>query len=82
MIKLGRKRPGEFEGPGIPEGMPPPDGFDDESLRKKAKFDGPGGEEVPDVPPATLRVLIRNSDAGGIIGKVCIIKRVCDWYSN
>ena len=24
-----------------------------------------------DKPPATLRVLVRNRDAGGIIGKVC-----------
>lgn len=67
MNTSGRKRPGEFDNPGGPEGMPPPDGLGDESFRKKAKFDNP--DEL-DAPPATLRVLIRNSDAGGIIGKV------------
>lgn len=53
--------------------MPPPGelgGAGDDSFRKKQKFDTPDGEEVLDAPPATLRVLIRNSDAGGIIGKV------------
>ena len=33
--------------------------------------EGPGpGPEMPEVPPATLRILVRNQDAGGIIGKV------------
>ncbi len=54
LLNPGRKR--EFEGDG-PAGD------------KKPRFDG-SGDEDQDVPPATLRVLIRNSDAGGIIGKV------------
>jgi hypothetical protein len=61
-----RKR--EFEGG---PGGPPMGDF------KKPRFEfqegggGGGGEETDEPsPPATLRVLIRNSDAGGIIGKV------------
>lgn len=69
LVASGRKRPGEFDGPGGPEGMPLPDGLGDDGYRKKPKFDNAGSEEL-DAPPATLRVLIRNSDAGGIIGKV------------
>lgn len=49
-----------------------PGGFGDDGFRKKQKFDEPlggGGDEL-ESPPATLRVLIRNTDAGGIIGKV------------
>ena len=51
-----RKRgPGDFGGGSGGEG----------GWRKRPRF------EEPEVPPATLRVLVRNSDAGGIIGKVC-----------
>ena len=67
MCYEGRKRQGEFpgsEGGGF--GVPGDDGF-----RKKPRFDGPPGPgESDEVPPSTLRVLIRNTDAGGIIGKV------------
>ena len=57
-------------------GMPPPFG---DRKRGPGDFGASGGEgswrkrprfEEPVVPPATLRVLIRNQDAGGIIGKV------------
>ncbi len=67
MLCTGRKR--EFEGevpPGDMGGGPGDDGF-----RKKPRFDEQGGTgDEEEVLPATLRVLIRNSDAGGIIGKV------------
>lgn len=66
-------------GPGGPYGVggPGPAGGD----RKRGPGDSGGGDgwrkrprfEEPVVPPATLRVLVRNSDAGGIIGKVRIM---------
>lgn len=71
-VVLGRKR--EFEGLG---GVPPPDDYGGPGgPGKKPRFDfqeseGTGEESLP----ATLRILIRNSDAGGIIGKVKEI-----WY--
>ena len=52
----GRKRPSD-------QGLPPgEDGF------KRRRM----GEEpdLAEIPPATLRILVRNQDAGGIIGKV------------
>ena len=39
-------------------------GGGDGGWRKRPRFEEAG------VPPATLRVLVRNQDAGGIIGKV------------
>ena len=62
-VSTGRKR--EFDSPGGP-GISPSGGFT--GGEKKPRFDAEGDQE-PGVPPATLRVLIRNSDAGGIIGK-------------
>lgn len=64
-------------GPGSFGGPPPGAGMGGD--RKRGPGDSGGGEgwrkrprfEEPVVPPATLRVLVRNSDAGGIIGKVC-----------
>lgn len=71
-MHVGRKR--EFDGG---PGMAPSGEFG-----KKPRFDfqgggGPGGGGEGDDPtvPATLRVLIRNSDAGGIIGKARKTKR-------
>ena len=60
-IVLGRKRPSQEFGP------PGGDGDLDQGFNKRGRFDegGRGG-----VPPATLRVLVRQQDAGGIIGKV------------
>lgn len=40
----------------------------DPGFQKRGRFDGP--EEELSVPPATLRILVRQHDAGGIIGKV------------
>ncbi len=62
--------PGSFGGPlGVGIGgdrkRGPGDSGGGEGWRKRPRF------EEPVVPPATLRVLVRNSDAGGIIGKVC-----------
>lgn len=54
----GRKRPMQQFG-GDPE-------FD-QGFQKRGRFDGP--EEELSVPPATLRILVRQHDAGGIIGK-------------
>lgn len=39
----------------------------DPGFQKRGRFDGP--EEELSVPPATLRILVRQHDAGGIIGK-------------
>ena len=68
MLCPGRKREFEGEGPPGPGNMV--GGPGDDGFRKKPRFDEPGPGEEEEVPPATLRVLIRNSDAGGIIGKV------------
>ena len=59
----GRKRP-------PPEFGPP--GNRDEGQRKKGRFEGGGGGDgdPASAPPATLRVLVRQQDAGAIIGKV------------
>ena len=60
---LGRKRPSQEFGP------PGGDGDLDQGFHKRGRFDeGAGGRGG--VPPATLRVLVRQQDAGGIIGKV------------
>ena len=57
----GRKRPSDPHGP-----PPGEDGF-----KRRRMGEGPGpGPEGTDIPPATLRILVRNQDAGGIIGKV------------
>ena len=43
-------------------------------FQKRSRFDSPQVEselDRLDVPPATLRILVRQIDAGGIIGKVC-----------
>ena len=42
-------------------------GGGDGGWRKRPRFEEAG------VPPATLRVLVRNQDAGGIIGKVRLV---------
>lgn len=42
----------------------------DQGFQKRGRFEGP--DEGPSVPPATLRILVRQHDAGGIIGKVCV----------
>lgn len=39
----------------------------DPGFQKRGRFDGP--EDELSVPPATLRILVRQHDAGGIIGK-------------
>lgn len=49
----------------------PGDGGDG-GWRKRPRYDEPA------VPPATLRMLVRNQDAGGIIGKV--YTRSCEIY--
>ena len=64
----GRKRPqSDFNTPGGDR-----DRDRDEGFFKKGRFEegGGGGGGGTNVPPATLRVLVRNQDAGGIIGKV------------
>ena len=44
-------------------------------FQKRGRFDNPEQPESEldrlDAPPATLRILVRQIDAGGIIGKVC-----------
>ena len=79
---MGAPGPGSFGGPppgaggGVPGG--PPGGMAGGD-RKRGPGDAGGGDgwrkrprfEEPVVPPATLRLLVRNADAGGIIGKVC-----------
>ena len=53
-----------------------------EGFSKKGRFQDEGDDDVA-VPPATLRILVRNQDAGGIIGKVrrecgeCVCLSVC-----
>ena len=42
----------------------------DQGFQKRGRYEEIPDEE-PSVPPATLRVLVRQMDAGGIIGKVC-----------
>ena len=45
------------------------EGYDMEYKRRR--FDEPlGGDGEPGAPPATLRILVRNQDAGAIIGRV------------
>ena len=78
---MGAPGPGSFGGPppgagGGPGGPAVGMGGGD---RKRGPGDAGGGDgwrkrprfEEPVVPPATLRLLVRNADAGGIIGKVC-----------
>jgi hypothetical protein len=75
---MGAPGPGSFGGPppGI-GGLGPAGGGGMD--RKRGPGDSGGGDgwrkrprfEEPVVPPATLRLLVRNADAGGIIGKVC-----------
>ena len=43
----------------------------DQGFQKRGRFDGGEPDEASSVPPATLRILVRQHDAGGIIGKVC-----------
>lgn len=73
---------GPFGGPPLPPlggGGGPPGGGMGGGDRKRGPGDSGGVDgwrkrprfEEPVVPPATLRMLVRNSDAGGIIGKVC-----------
>lgn len=61
---IGRKRSGDL---GPDEGSL--GGSGDGGFRKRPRFEGNVGGDS-DAPPATLRVLVRNMDAGGIIGKV------------
>ena len=74
--------PGSYGGPPPPLGAGGPGGGmggGGPGDRKRGPGDSGGGDgwrkrprfEEPVVPPATLRMLVRNSDAGGIIGKVC-----------
>lgn len=51
--------------------MAPSGDFEGQGKKPRFDFQGGGGGGEGDDPssPATLRVLIRNSDAGGIIGK-------------
>lgn len=51
------------------------DGDFEQGFQKRGRFDDPPpppADELDDVPPATLRILVRQIDAGGIIGKVCM----------
>ena len=53
----------------------------DQGYQKRGRFEegpGPGSGEELSVPPATLRVLVRQMDAGGIIGKVSVFCKVAD----
>ena len=61
MNDLGRKRSGDF-------GHGGGSFSDDGGFRKRQRFDDDSASAGP--KSATLRVLIRNADAGGIIGKV------------
>lgn len=73
---MGRKRPGEQHyggGGGNEEGGDMGPGY-----MKRGRFEegsASGGDQAEldqlDAPPATLRVLVRQIDAGAIIGKVC-----------
>lgn len=43
----------------------------DQGFQKRGRFDERGDpDDGGSVPPSTLRVLVRQQDAGGIIGKV------------
>ena len=75
---MGAPGPGSFGGPPPGAGGGPAGGMGGGD-RKRGPGDAGGGDgwrkrprfEEPVVPPATLRLLVRNADAGGIIGKVC-----------
>ena len=61
--------------------MPPSGEFGGPGKKPRYDFQGnEGGGEGEENLPATLRVLIRNSDAGGIIGKVGKVDKASSSY--
>lgn len=71
-LNAGRKRPMDQQFGGDVGGES--DGDLGPDFQKRSRFDSPQVEselDRLDVPPATLRILVRQIDAGGIIGKVC-----------